>query len=167
MAHESSPLNPDLLEGALKIAEVMDQHQVNYAVIGGLAAGYRTHPRATRDVDVLLSVSQVVLPRTLDELEKSGFEFDQLAVIREWLRDHMVVLSYRGIRIDWLDAIIPAYRHILDRSTEEMWLGRRVRVASAEGLILMKLLAARTQDWLDIENLVAAQRNRSRSMATP
>ncbi len=37
------------------------------------------------------------------------------------------------------------------------WLGQRIRVASAEGLILMKLLAARTQDWLDIENLVAAK----------
>jgi len=32
----------------------------------------------------------------------------------------------------------------------------RIRVASAEGLILLKLLAFRTQDQLDIENLVAA-----------
>jgi hypothetical protein len=31
-------------------------------------------------------------------------------------------------------------------------------VASAEGLILLKLLAYRTQDQLDIENLVAAHR---------
>ncbi|MFN4258156.1 MAG: hypothetical protein ACK4RK_02590 [Gemmataceae bacterium] len=68
----------------------------------------------------------------------------------------MVALSYHGIRIDWLKAVIPTYQHILDRATDETWLGQRVRVASAEGLILMKLLAARTQDWLDIENLVAA-----------
>ena len=30
------------------------------------------------------------------------------------------------------------------------------RIASAEGLILLKLLAFRTQDQVDIENLVAA-----------
>ena len=32
-------------------------------------------------------------------------------------------------------------------------------MASAEGLILLKLLAYRTQDQLDIENLVAAHRD--------
>lgn len=68
----------------------------------------------------------------------------------------MVALSYRGIRVDWLKPILPAYQHILDHATREDWLDLRIRVASAEGLILMKLLAARTQDWLDIENLVAA-----------
>ncbi len=64
------------------------------------------------------------------------------------------------MRVDWLKAVIPAYQHVLDRATEETWLGRRIRVASAEGLILMKLLAGRAQDWLDIENLAAAQRDR-------
>ena len=70
----------------------------------------------------------------------------------------MTVLTYHGIRIDWLKAIIPAYQHVLDRATEENWLDHKIRVASVEGLILLKLLAFRTQDQLDIENLVAAHR---------
>lgn len=160
MANEPFPVRPELLEGVLKIADVMNHYQVRYAVIGGLAAGYRTHPRATRDVDILLNISQIVLPRVLESLEKQGFEFDLYDVIREWTDHHMVVLSYRGIRVDWLKALIPAYQHILDRTTEETWLGHSVRLATAEGLILMKLVAARTQDWLDIENLVAAQQDR-------
>jgi hypothetical protein len=68
----------------------------------------------------------------------------------------MTVPSFRGIRIDWLKPVIPAYLHILDRATEEPWFKQPIRVASAEGLILLKLLAFRTQDLLDIENLVAA-----------
>jgi hypothetical protein len=52
--------------------------------------------------------------------------------------------------------VLPIYQHVLDRATEESWLQHRVRVASGEGLILLKLLAFRTQDILDIENLVAA-----------
>lgn len=106
----------------------------------------------------LLNVSQIVLPRVLESLKERGFEFDLFPTIREWTDHHMVVLSYHGIRVDWLKAVVPAYQQVLARSTEEVWLGRRIRVASAEGLILMKLLAARTQDWLDIENLVAFQR---------
>ena len=68
----------------------------------------------------------------------------------------MVVLSYHGIRIDWLKPVIPAYLHILDRATEETWLNQPIRIASAEGLILLKLLAFRLQDQVDIDNLVAA-----------
>jgi hypothetical protein len=146
------------LDGALKLADVLNEHQVSYALIGGLAAGYRTHPRATRDLDFLLNVPQVVLPTVLEGLEQRGFELDLQATIREWIQHHMAVFSYQGIRVDWLKAVLPAYQHVLDRASEETWLSRRIRVASADGLILMKLLAARTQDWLDIENLVAANR---------
>jgi hypothetical protein len=158
MASELNPVKPQVLDGTLALANVLDQYQVNYAVIGGLAAGYRTHPRATRDIDILLQVPQLVLPKVLETLEQNGFEFDLLPTIRAWIDHHMVVLSYHGIRVDWLKAVIPAYAAVLERATDESWLGRRIRVASAEGLILMKLLAGRTQDWLDIENLVAAQR---------
>ena len=50
------------------------------------------------------------------------------------------------------------YQHVLDRATEEIWLDHPIRVASAEGLILIKMLAYRLQDQIDIENLVAAKR---------
>lgn len=95
----------------------------------------------------------------LEELVGRGFSFDLLTTIREWTQEHMTVLSYHGIRIDWLKPVIPAYQHVLERATEETWFEHRIRVASAEGLILLKLLAFRTQDQLDIENLVAANRD--------
>jgi hypothetical protein len=149
----------DLLEGLATTAAALEQHGVSYALIGGMAAGYRSQPRFTKDLDFLLRVPQLILPGLLETLEQQGYQIDEVAAIREWTQHHMVVLSYRGIRVDWLSAVIPAYQHILDRATEETWLGHRIRVASAEGLILMKLLAARTQDWLDIENLIAANRD--------
>ncbi|HEX3314314.1 MAG TPA: hypothetical protein VHR72_05445, partial [Gemmataceae bacterium] len=93
----------------------------------------------------------------LENLESRGFEFDVDATLREWTQHHMVVLMYHGIRVDWLKPLLPAYRHVLDRATEEDWLGQNIRIASVEGLILLKLLAFRTQDQLDIENLVAAK----------
>src|SRR5207302_11023643 len=63
-----------------------------------------------------------------------------------------------GIRIDWLKPVIPCYQHVLDRARPELWLGQSIRIASPEGLILMKLLAFRGQDQVDIENLLAANR---------
>jgi hypothetical protein len=134
----------------------MKQYSVSYALIGGLAASYRSQPRFTKDIDFLLEVPQLVLPRLLEDLRCRGFEFDTLAAIGEWTQHHMVTLSYHGIRVDWLKPIIPAYLHILKRATEETLLNRQVRIASTEGLIFLKLVAYRTQDQLDIENLVAA-----------
>lgn len=156
-----SDLSVELLQAGLTTAtEVLARHSVNYAVIGGMAAGYRSQPRFTKDVDFLLSIPQLVLPPVLEELAGLGFSFDLIPAIREWTQEHMTVLSYHGIRIDWLKPVIPAYQHVLERATEETWLEHRIRVASAEGLILLKLLAFRTQDQLDIENLVAANRGR-------
>jgi len=148
-----------LQAGLTTAAEVLTRHAVNYAVIGGMAAAYRSQPRFTKDVDFLLNIPQLTLPSLLEDLARRGFTFDDMVASREWTQEHMTVLSYHGIRIDWLKPVIPAYEHVLERATEETWLAHRIRVASAEGLILLKLLAFRTQDQLDIENLVAANRD--------
>lgn len=153
-------VSQDLIYGALQVADAARQANVPYALIGGLAAGYRTRSRFTRDLDFLLQVPQLTLPSLLEDLSHREFKFDLVATIREWTQHHMTVLSFRGARVDWVKPVIPLYRHVLDRATDETWLGRPIRIASAEGLILTKLLANRTQDWVDIENLVAVHRDR-------
>ncbi len=151
-----STLSDEMRTALDEAIRAMDHYTVCYALIGGLAASYRSQPRFTKDIDFLVQVPQLVLPLLLEDLHRRGFEFETVATISEWTQRHMVTLSYHGIRIDWLKPLIPAYLHILERATEEAWLDRPIRIASVEGLILLKLLAFRTQDQVDIENLVAA-----------
>jgi hypothetical protein len=154
---ERDPTLSDEMRKALaETTAAMDHLAVSYALIGGMAASYRSQPRFTKDIDFLVQVPQAVLPRLLEDLLRRGFEFDTVATIGEWTQHHMVTLSYHGIRIDWLKPLIPAYLHILQLATEETWLDQPIRIASVEGLILLKLVAYRTQDQVDIENLVAA-----------
>ncbi len=136
----------------------MERHKVPYALIGGWATSYRSQPRFTRDIDFLVKVKRIVLPALLEDLRSHGFELDTLATIREWNQHHMVSLSYHGIPIDWLGPLVPAYMHVLDRATDEVLFEQSIRIASTDGLILLKLLAFRGQDQVDIENLVAANR---------
>lgn len=159
MAADPPIIAQDMLDGLAAAADVLAARQIRYAVIGGMAAGLRTQPRTTKDLDFLLQIPQLQLPGLLDDLTARGFDCDPAVTIREWTRDHMTTLSFHGVRIDWLKPVIPLYQHVLDRATEEDWLGHPVRVASAEGLILLKLLAYRPQDVVDIENLVAAHRD--------
>ena len=60
------------------------------------------------------------------------------------------------MRVDWLKPLLPAYRHVLESSRMESGPEGPIRVATAEGLILLKLLAFRLQDQTDVEALVAA-----------
>jgi hypothetical protein len=158
MSNNAPISEEDLKQAVLELAAAFAQFNAKNAVIGGIATSYRSQPRFTKDVDILLAIPQLALPGLLHELERRGFEFDLTKVITEWSQEHMTVLSFRGIRIDGLKPVITAYVHILERATEEPWFQQPIRVASAEGLILLKLLAFRTQDLVDIENLVAAHR---------
>jgi len=147
----------DAIETALTdVVSVLSRAGVSYALIGGLATGYRSRPRYTKDVDFILDIPQISLPAVLDSLGSLGFEFDRTRCIEEFSRHHMTVLWRHGVRIDWLKPVLPAYRHVLEQARAEPGPAGSIRVATAEGLILLKLLAFRLQDQTDIEALVAA-----------
>jgi hypothetical protein len=147
----------DPLQAALeRTTAAFARRGVRYALIGGLATGYRSRPRYTKDVDVIVDVPAVELPGLLAELRAEGFEFEERDVIEEFTRHHMAVLWRSGVRCDWLRPVLPAYRHVLDTATLESADAAPLRVATAEGLVLLKLLAFRLQDQTDVEALVAA-----------
>ena len=155
------PTLPELLLHAIdELADTLPAYQARYALIGGVAAGMRGRLRYTDDVDLLLTVPQLMLAGLLEALVARGFTCDVVPTVREWVEHHMVVMRYRGIRVDWLKPVVPLYQHVIDSATPEDWRGRTIHVASAEGLILLKLLAGRAQDLLDIDTLLAANQGR-------
>ncbi|MCG8585103.1 MAG: hypothetical protein MI757_10360 [Pirellulales bacterium] len=158
MADEREHPPDSLAQALIQLATSFAEKSIPYALIGGLGAGYRSRPRFTQDIDIVLSVSQVALPGLLDDLKSRGFKCDAETAIREWTREHMTTLSFGPVRIDWLKPVLPLYQAVIDSAREECWLGIDIRVASAEGLILTKLAAFRRQDQVDIENLLAANR---------
>ena len=149
----------DSLEAALAdVIDALAASDASYALIGGLATGFRSRPRYTQDIDLLIDVPQIRLPDLLERLRARGFVFDVADVIAELRRHHLAALWRGDIRLDWLTPAIPAYRHVLEAAHIEAGPTGPIRVATTEGLILMKLLAYRLQDQADIEALVAANR---------
>ncbi len=142
------------------LAEAFDARSIRYALIGGLASVLRSRPRYTQDVDFLLEVPQTVLPGLLDDLVERGFQLDPAVVISQFVREHMTSFPFRDARIDWLKPILPLYsRTLADAGPLEWTEGHTVRVATAEGLILTKMVAFRPQDQIDIETLLTANRD--------
>ena len=72
----------------------------------------------------------------------------------------MASFPFGRVRIDWLKPVLPLYSRTLAEAEPLEWTGgHMVRVATAEGLILTKMVAFRPQDQIDIETLLTANRD--------
>ena len=94
MADNASPLPEPLLTALNRLADVLPVHGAKYALIGGIAIGFRGRMRFTDDIDLLLNVPQIRLPGLLEALVELGFDCDVISTIREWKDHHFVVLGY-------------------------------------------------------------------------
>lgn len=139
------------------ITEAFAARSIRHALIGGLATSLRGRQRTTKDVDLLVEVSQLSLPGLLEDLVARGFSLDPAVVARQYTQQHITSFLFQDVRIDWLKPILPIYaRAIADAEPMDWSLGHSVRVATAEGIILTKLVAFREQDQMDIKNLLIA-----------
>jgi Nucleotidyl transferase AbiEii toxin, Type IV TA system len=153
-------LSEDLFLAVDSLAEAFAFRAVRHALIGGLAISIRGRPRLTEDIDFLVDVPQLALPGLLDDLIERGFSLDPMVVIKEYVREHVTAFAFEGVRIDWLKPVLPFYaRAIADASPLDWSEGHSIRVATAEGLILTKMVAFRPQDQMDIDTLLAANRD--------
>jgi hypothetical protein len=159
MPHDESPLATELIRAVELLGETLADRSIHYALIGGLATMLRGRPRFTQDVDLLLEVPQIALPPLLDDLAERGFTLDLTTVVNQFVRENLTTFRFGTVRIDWLKPMLPLYVAALKDASELPWTpGHRLRVASAEGLILTKLVAFREQDQADIVTLLAANR---------
>jgi hypothetical protein len=156
MSTDKPPGRDPIEEALLAVTGELEAAGVHYALIGGLAAAEHGVIRATQDVDLLLTVPAVSLPGLLEALQEAGCRVDTDRVIREWTRDHLTRIYFGSVPIDWLAPVIPLFQVVLDRAAVRRMLGRPVRVADAEGTVLMKLVAFRPEDRHDVEAIAAA-----------
>lgn len=108
------------------------------------------------DIDALLTVPQAAVPGLFEALRQRGFDVDLEQNIREFRDDGFTSIQFADVIVDLMQPLLPAYAHVLDRAITTDILGHQVRISSAEGLIVMKLIAMRPQDEADIQDLLAA-----------
>jgi hypothetical protein len=138
------------------LVSTLQQRRVRYAIIGGIATIQHTRVRTTDDIDVLLTVPQMAMPGLFEALRDSGFQLDVLKNMLEFRDDGLTTLRFGSVLVDMMRPVLPAYAHVLDRAVEAQIFGQTVPVSAAEGLIVMKLIAMRPQDEMDVRDLLAA-----------
>ena len=146
----------ELLRALERLPPVNQQGKTDYALIGGLGVAVRGPIRATRDIDMIASVPQIQLPGLLESLAEQGFHVDLYNAIRTWGEEHLLEFAFGAVRVDWIKAVLPVFERILARARWEDVGGAKIRVADAEGLLLLKLIAFRPRDQEDMRGILAA-----------
>jgi len=149
----------EITEVVRRMAVVFARRHVRHALIGGLAVGLRGRPRATKDADFILHIPAVAFPGLLEELAQDGFEIDLMDMVRRWSTERFLAFRCGRVRVDWMQPVIPLYAAVLNSAEETPWIDAKICVATAEGLILTKLISFRPQDQADIETLLIANRD--------
>ena len=143
------------LERALvEITVLLDELDVPYMLIGGLAVSLWGEPRATLDVDLSLWVESANFEPTLSALcaRVAALPRDALAFATQ--TRVLPVSSSEGVRVDLVFASLDAEKQAIGRATAKQVGGKTVMVSSVEDLVLMKLISEREKDWEDARRLL-------------
>lgn len=158
---ELKPLVPTLRA----VQHLIDRFENRGIFIGGAAVCLLGRPRMTADVDAVLLVSLDELPGLLGLARDAGFVVranDAEAFAR---RNRVVLLRHdaSGIDVDISLGALPFEIEAVERS-QLVQIGKlRLRLPTVEDLIILKAVAHRPQDLLDIQTLVDAHPDLDRS----
>jgi hypothetical protein len=148
------------------LLEALNEKDVRFVVIGGVAVGAHGYPRATADLDLVPDPDPENLDRliaALDDLEATlptagGRQFGAGGDAGAVKRGSNVTADtrYGGLDVVQLAQGVPVYSTLIRDAVESDVLGVPVRVCSLSRLREMKRAQGRTQDRADLENLPEA-----------
>lgn len=150
-----------ILKTAKDVHDYVLKKRWKYCVIGGLALQRWGMPRQTIDVDITLLTGfgkeEQYARALLDKF--SGRIKNPLPFAIE--RRVLLVKTDDGIPVDIAFGGLPFEERVVKRATFFVFApGVRIITCSAEDLIVLKAFADRSQDWVDIENVVACKRKK-------
>ena len=140
---------------ARRLADVLEAHDIPYAIGGALALGYYVEPRGTVDVDINIFVTPPdAIDALLHTLGEAGFQVERPdTVLRTATQDGQFRGRIDGVRVDVFVPAIDYYASLQQRRRRVALGGADVWVLGAEDLAVLKLMFFRPKDLADLHAL--------------
>ncbi len=138
-----------------KVALALDSERLAYMVIGGQAVLLHGEPRLTKDVDITLAAGLDDLGTVLRAAKGAGLE--PLVDPDDFTRRTMVLPCRdpeTSVRVDFVLSHLPYEREAIARSVTVELGEAAVHFATAEDLVVHKVLAGRPRDLEDVRAIV-------------
>ena len=150
------------IEDLLNVCSTLNQLQVPYMLIGGLAVALWAAPRATVDLDFIISLQEGDFPKFKSALEATKLDFisphlfklKKIKIVRFCLckKEHELIM------VDLILAENEFLKNAIQRRQSFPLLKETIYVVTPEDLILLKLMSLRPQDTVDIQNIILHQK---------
>ena len=141
------------------LISLLVKHNVRYFICGGYAVMLYSEPRYTKDLDIVIGVSESDLSGFRIALAEFGFPMSEEASKELGQPNKMISLGRPPVRIDVLNEISGI-------NFEQAWARRNeievddvvISFISLDDLILSKRAAGRPQDKIDLKQLEKSKR---------
>lgn len=150
-------LPPSVVERVRLVADALNDAKIPYALGGAIALNYWAEPRATRDIDVNIFLSEDMGARILDVLAAAGVPVDRTRDVARVLRDAQVRIPWDDIPLDLFFTSVPFLEEAAARRVMVPFAGQRLPILTAEDVMICKALFNREKDWFDIRMLLLMQ----------
>ncbi|MCI0746807.1 MAG: hypothetical protein L0Y58_15500 [Verrucomicrobia subdivision 3 bacterium] len=148
-----------LYEFAAEVQAFLEQQNWQFCFIGGVAVQRWSEARVTQDVDLTLLTGFGNEENYVDRL-LSRFE-PRIADARNFALQRRVLLLCsrdKNIGLDVALGAFPFEKSAVERAVNFQFLPNvRLRICTAEDLIVFKVFAGRAVDWRDVEMTIARQ----------
>lgn len=148
----------DLITEAAKLQEFLEEKGWDFFFIGGVTVQVWGQPRMTQDIDLTVFTNLRNEPEYiaafLARYTPKFFDANQFALTNRVLP----MFTNSGIGIDVTLGGLSDTSEALARSSYQPFVGGiSLRICSPDDLIIMKTVAARPRDWLDVESVIIRQ----------
>ncbi len=149
-----------LLETLKTVSRCFAEADIKFCLVGGLAVGMLSKPRATEDIDLLVLIEEKDIHRITEILSArltivkmpEIMRFEKACIQRILFKD---VTSDDGfVILDILLADNEIYKEALNELVFVTIDGTNIPVPTRDNLIKIKRLSNRPQDILDVESLM-------------
>ena len=150
-----------LIKPLKSLQQLLDRFGARGVIIGGIATGFLGRPRFTVDLDAIFLASVKDIPQILDLARAEGIEPRTQDAIEFAKKSRVLLLRHNdsGINIDISLGILPFEEEVVERSVLYDTGLLSVRLPTPEDLIILKAIAHRPKDLLDIQEVVTNNPN--------
>jgi hypothetical protein len=125
------PLPPDFKE----FLKLLQEHNVNYLLIGGYAVGYHGYVRATGDMDIWIKSERENAEKLVQVLEDFGFGSEELNADLFLVPDQIIRLGVPPVRIEIMNTVSGVtFQECFEDKVIDNWSGVNVNIISLEKL---------------------------------
>ncbi len=133
---------------------LLNEHEVEYLLIGGYAVGYHGYPRATNDMDIWIMIQPENATKMVSVLRAFGFDTPELAPELFLVEKNVVRMGVPPIRIEVLTTISGVqFDECYANRIRDTIDGVEVMLLSLPDLKINKQASGRHKDLDDLEHL--------------